>query len=161
MTVIPLDGGKPWAVFEKQELIEGGIHGFYGVRQRDGKWYGFFGGLTLDVASRTGQTYRTTASPVLYEVDLQNHATRRIASRTEDQADRREWLMGPDGKVSVKLDNIATTGSWWIDTAQKSHVALGTQRKGGVKLIGFGSTDRKSTRLNSSHLRLSRMPSSA
>ena len=40
-------------------------------------------------------------------------------------------------------------------------VGVATVRTGGNPDVADGSADRKSTRLNSSHLRLSRMPSSA
>ena len=40
-------------------------------------------------------------------------------------------------------------------------IAAGTEQEAILKAGGIPLTDRKSTRLNSSHLRLSRMPSSA
>jgi dipeptidyl aminopeptidase/acylaminoacyl peptidase len=139
MTVVSLDGAKSWNVFAKNQQVQGGIRGFYGVNQRGGKWYGTFGGITLDSAG-AGSNYLDSTKPVLYEVDLQTQGIRKIANRIEDPDDDRDWLVGPDGKVSAKLDTIASSGKWSIDTARKSHVASGVQKLGAVGLVGFGTT---------------------
>ena len=57
------------------------------------------------------------------------------------------------------LQNVATS----VLTSQiLSNEDVGNGLKSALEIgIGKGSEDRKSTRLNSSHLRLSRMPSSA
>ena len=47
------------------------------------------------------------------------------------------------------------------DLCSQSTISRMENRPGPRALIGMGRADRKSTRLNSSHLRLSRMPSSA
>lgn len=140
MTVIPLDGGKVWSVFQNSELIEGGIRGFYGVSQREGKWYGYFGGMTREAQIRGQEAQLLSTNPMLYEVDLQSTKPRKIANRIEDSADSRDWLIGPDGKVSAKIDTIASSGKWAIDTAQKSNVAAGVRKLGGAALVGFGAT---------------------
>ena len=142
MTVIPLGGGDPWTVFEKSELIDGGIRGFYGVSQRDGKWYGYFSAVTLDYNRAIGlsQAQLTSTHPVLYEVDLANHHNHKIADRIDGAHDFRDWLVGADGKVGVTLDYFSSSGSWAISTARKSRVVSGVQMLGGVELIGFGSS---------------------
>ena len=139
MTVIPLDGGMPWTVFDKNRMVQGGIRGFYGTRQHNGKWYGYFGGMTFDT-NFGSETYLKSSNPILYEVDLESHGVRKIADRIDDEADNRDWLVGLDGKVSVKLDTLAPNGNWSIDTAKKSHIVTGVQKLGGIGLVGFGTS---------------------
>jgi dipeptidyl aminopeptidase/acylaminoacyl peptidase len=139
MTVVPLDGGKSWNVFEKNPLILGGVIGFHGINQRDGKWYGFFGGMTFDVTNDNNRTLLTNSHPILYEVDLQNQNTRKIANRIEDRLDFRDWLVGTDGKVSARLDVISSTGNWSIGSDRKGRVASGNQKLGEIRMIGFGT----------------------
>ena len=31
VTVVPVDGGKPWSIFQGEELITGGVQGAYGI----------------------------------------------------------------------------------------------------------------------------------
>lgn len=140
MTVIPVGGGEAWNVFDRSSQVQGGIRGFYGLSQRDGKWYGYFGGMTLDAATRGMDAELVSTKPVLYEIDLQTRKARKIANRIEDQDDFRDWLVAPDGSVAAKMDTLANTGKWTIDTAQKAHVAGGVQKLGAVDLIGLGAT---------------------
>ena len=59
----------------------------------------------------------------------------------------------------VPMKTITDLGKRVLGAAQKStNIELVVER---TKIGGNGPIDRKSTRLNSSHLRLSRMPSSA
>lgn len=136
MIVIPLDGGKMWSVFEHSEAITGGIAGYHGVVERDGKWFGYFGGITFEDSKLGG--YLISTRPVLYEVDLDTHHFRKIAARTE-QGSRRDWLVGPDGRVSATFD-LGENGRWTIANAKAQTLASGTNPLGQTGLIGFGST---------------------
>ncbi|MEI9899118.1 MAG: hypothetical protein WDN31_02215 [Hyphomicrobium sp.] len=98
MMVVPLGGGKPWTVFEGDRLVRGGIHGFYGVNARAGKWYGYFGGITLDQGS-SAAPYLASTKPALYEVDLQTRRARRSPRRAESDTGYRDWLVDPDGNA--------------------------------------------------------------
>ena len=141
MSVIPITGGEAWTVFEKSEFIDGGIRGFYGVSQRDGKWYGYFSAVTLDLNRAIGinRPELRSTRPVLYEVDLQNHHTHKIAEHIEGANDFRDWLVGADGKVEVTLDYVSSSGNWAISTTRKQRAVSGIQKLGGVELVGLGS----------------------
>lgn len=140
MLVLPATGGgKAWGVFQQQSAIQGGVAGFYGVNQHDGRWYGYFGGMTADHNSATDAVLDNT-NPILYEVDLQTHKSRKIADRSDDPETYRDWLVGTDGKVRATLDFSSSNGKWRISTKSAGRVASGTQPLGGINLVGFGST---------------------
>ena len=72
---------------------------------------------------------------------------------TTKSLSRRHFLQGTAGSVALAAGGLPFLG------AQQAFAAdLASQE---LRTVGLSVTDRKSTRLNSSHLRLSRMPSSA
>jgi dipeptidyl aminopeptidase/acylaminoacyl peptidase len=145
MTVLSMGDGSHWEVFQKERLITGGIRGFYGVVERTGHWYGYFGGITLDQPSIAGEAPDTLnhIQPVLYEVDLLSAKTRAIAKRSEDQSVRRDWIIGPDGAVAATFDLNERRGEWTLRNAARAVIATGRNPKGDVGLVGLGrSTDK-------------------
>ncbi|MEO5597428.1 MAG: S9 family peptidase [Novosphingobium sp.] len=137
MVVIPIHGNKSWAVFEYVDRIQGGIHGFCGLKMRDGKWFGYFGGITMDLNGF--ELSLNSGRPVLYEVDLQTHKFKDIALRPDNQDDYSKWLIGADGKVSATLDYHSGDGSWSIKNGDGHKIASGTEKLGNVELVGFGA----------------------
>ena len=84
-----------------------------------------------------------------------------VTFQTSDGVTLRGWLWG-DGRTAVVLSHMfGTNQSAWYDLARKlaaqGFVALTYDFRG----VGTSGGDRKSTRLNSSHIQKSRMPSSA
>lgn len=138
MLVLQIDSKTFWPVFGKNTNVTGGIRGFYGTYQRDGVHYGYFGGMTL--SQGMGDSYLSSGNPELYEVNLDTQKTRRIAARTGDEEDWRDWLVGPDGKVAATLDYYSLRSEWRITNAQRQEIASGTSPTGGIDLIGFGRT---------------------
>jgi dipeptidyl aminopeptidase/acylaminoacyl peptidase len=138
MIVVPLNGQKVWSVFANRSTITGGVTGFYGVRQRDGKYFGYFGGITLDGGTYTAK-YLQSTDPVLYEVDLQNQSTDKIAPRLEGDGYRR-WIVGPEGKVTATLDFRSKGGDWTIRNRDGDKIAFGKEPLGGISLVGLGAT---------------------
>lgn len=138
MVVIPLNGDKAWPVFGREPRINGGIRRFYGIQQRDGRSYGYFGGITYDGDFRTPDPYLVSTAPVLYEVDLQNQQTREIAPR-HPGGGFRDWVMGPDGKVAATLDYTSRTGNWIIRNGAGDRIAEGANPLGDVDLVGLGA----------------------
>ena len=66
------------------------------------------------------------------------------------------------GKRSLALDLKTAAGVAALhDELADADILLHNLRPGAAEALGIGGTDRKSTRLNSSHSTLSRMPSSA
>lgn len=139
MTVIPVNGGKLWSVFAHSRLITGGIRGFHGLNQRDGNWFGYFGGITLESDGKT-EPYLRSADPVLYEVNLQTQQSRKIANRTDDQDNYRSWIVAADGKVGATLDYYSRDGQWFIRNGSGKRIADGINKLGGIRLIGFGTS---------------------
>ena len=141
MMVLPVVGDRVWQIFEKHDSITGGIRGFYGLNQRNGKWFGYFGGITLDRAlgSMSGRVLQST-DPVLYEVDLQTRDVKKIAARIDDQMNWRTWLVDQDGNMAAALDYFSARGTWILRNGNRDEIASGTHPLGGIGLIGFGST---------------------
>jgi dipeptidyl aminopeptidase/acylaminoacyl peptidase len=137
MLVIPLDGQKPWVVFADNKSITGGISGFYGIRQKNGRFFGYFGGMTYQSDAISGK-YLNNTNPVLYEVDLETHKARKLAPAIEGKAFR-DWIIGPDGEVSITLDFLSNEGKWVIRNSDSRRIASGTQPRGGVSLVGLGT----------------------
>jgi len=132
MIVIPLDGGKPWSIFDGIRNVTGGIRGYHGAVERDGRWYGYFGGITMQ------QGYITTGKADLYRVDLDNGKALLIARHID--AGSRDWIVAPDGTVAATLDFMSSSGSWEIHNADHKLIASGRARTGDIDLIGLGPT---------------------
>ncbi|HJQ16531.1 MAG TPA: S9 family peptidase [Allosphingosinicella sp.] len=137
--VVPVDGGKPWTVFDKYRAVTGGTRGFYGALERDGRWYGYFGGITLAGGGKEEPRLGSTAAE-LYEVDLESRKPTRIARRLEDEGGDRDWLLGPDGAAVATLDIYSRSGDWTIRNAGRDVIASGRNRLGNVSLVSLGRT---------------------
>ncbi len=133
--VVPLDGSKPWAVFENRSDIQGGIRGVYGLNERNGEWFGYFSGMMIERPSK-GDPYFITSNPALFEVNLKTQKTTRIADRSEEFW--RTWVVGAEGKVAATLDYDSRLGEWRIKNQKKDVVASGTNPLGGIDLESLG-----------------------
>lgn len=142
MLVVPMDNSEPWHVFKNKNEIIGGVSAFYGVSQINGEPFGYFSAMTLDRPAK-GEAYLKTSNPMLYEVNLKTKATRRIAYRSEEYDVFRDWIVGPDGKVAATMDLDETTGKWTIKNSDKTTIAAGVNRLGGIDLRAL-SADAKS-----------------
>ena len=139
MLVVPIQGGKPWAVFDKNPIITGGTRGFYGVLERAGHWYGYFGGITLVDSGRGNDPELLSTNPDFYEVDMQTGKAQRIA-RHGSEAGYRRWLVGPEGKVAATLDFDSTSQRWWLNNSDRKTIASGRSALGGIGLVSLGRT---------------------
>jgi len=137
MIVMPLATRTPWSVFARNEMMTGGVRGFHGVRQKNGKWFGYFGGLALEGPNRD-TAYLQSGRPALFEVDLATQRAVKIAPRPDDFY--RTWLIGVDGKVSATFDLMQKSGDWSIRNAAGQKIASGTDKLGNVDVVGFGQT---------------------
>lgn len=138
--VFPIDKSESWAVFAKNPHITGGVRSFYGLNQRDGQWFAYYGGITLESSMVGSDLVLLSTDPVLYEVDLQTRRARKIASRIDSQENDRDWLVGSDGKVSATLNLYAGSGTWEIRNRQGQKIAGGKNALGRVNLVSFGAT---------------------
>lgn len=138
MAVVPLNGEKIWPVFARDPKIRGGVRGFFGIQERDGRYYGYFGGITYGGDFRSPDPYLTSLAPTLYEVDLQNQQAKAIAPRFESGF--RDWVMAPGGKVGATLDYTSRTGGWVIRNGAGQKIGEGINPLGRIDLIGLGAT---------------------
>ena len=72
-----------------------------------------------------------------------------------------EMVVGKEGQTALQVEavrSVAEVISTFISTARDRHAL---EAKLQALRISYGKQDRKSTRLNSSHTDISRMPSSA
>jgi dipeptidyl aminopeptidase/acylaminoacyl peptidase len=136
--VINIENGKSWWVFEKNSNVGAGVRGFYGIAQREGRWYGYFGGLTLEGTAQEANLRIGNTNAELYEVDLTDGRTARIARRQLGEAER-SWLVGADGRVAAQLEFEPRDGRWRISNAAGKTIAQGINPLGGVQLIAFGA----------------------
>lgn len=138
MLVIPVKSLETWMIFENNRMITGGVRGFFGIQQREGRYYGYFGGIAMDGDFRSGPYLKSTAT-VLFEVDLQDGKATAIAPRYEGPGFR-DWVLGPGGKVRAFLDFDSRKGAWSVRTTEHGEIAKGTNRLGKVNLVGLGTT---------------------
>ncbi|HEX7873013.1 MAG TPA: S9 family peptidase [Sphingobium sp.] len=139
MIVIPLGGGKVFQIFQGNDMVTGGIRGFYGTSEREGQYFGYFGGMTLD-GTPGSSTYLKTSAPVLYEVNLESGRATKLASRTEGERDWRSWTVGSDGKVKATIDFQSDNGRWVIRNAASQRIVEGVNPRGGIDFVGLGAT---------------------
>lgn len=139
MVVIPLNGEKAWSVFANDDKVRGGIQGFYGIQEREGRYYGYFGGLTYGGDFRSPEAYLVEGGPMLYEVDLQSGQAKSIASRFQGRGFR-DWAVGQGGTLTATLDYTSTSGNWLIRNNAGQKIAEGTNKLGRVELMGLGAT---------------------
>lgn len=137
--VLPLDGSKSWAVFADEQDITGGVWGSYGVIEKNGRWFGYFGGVTLQRSSLGFDKVlpESTLHPDLYEVDLQTRKIRKIANRIRGDDEWRSWLINDHGEVGAVLDFADYRGQWTLTNGKGLKLASGTDLLGNVGLIGF------------------------
>jgi dienelactone hydrolase len=139
MMVIDLASKATWPVFKGYAEVTGGISGFYGVIEREGHWYGYFGGITTGMG-RDGERFFENGNPELYEVDFEKRKYRRIARRSDDEDTGRDWVIGPDGQVAATLDFFSKSGSWQIRNGTGTILIKGLARTGDISILGLGRT---------------------
>ncbi|MDQ2641672.1 MAG: prolyl oligopeptidase family serine peptidase [Pseudomonadota bacterium] len=138
MVVVPLDGRKAWTVFDGNTGIVGGVSGFHGIREKNGKYFGYFGGITLEGSLSLGRQLVST-DPVLYEVSFETAKARKLANRFDGDG-YRDWIIGPAGEVAATLDFFNGKGEWAIRNGSGRGIARGVQPTGDVSLVGLGAS---------------------
>jgi len=109
VVVINLKTKKVFRVFDNAQGVEPVVVGRYGAAEIKGRWYGYFGGITLDTGGATA--VMTHGWPDLYRVDLDSGALSMVARGSEDTQD---WLVGPDGEVIARSLYRDETGVWEV-----------------------------------------------
>ena len=139
VAVVPIDGSKIWQVFGHDNDVTGGVWGSYGMVQRDGHWYGYYGGVTLVETMMGGPRHLPpgTVRPDLYEVDMATGKHRIIAHRADDPGEQTHWLVDGQGRVAATLSLERSDGSWTIRGAAHQALVKGKNPEGDVGIDGF------------------------
>ncbi len=136
--VIPLDDASPVvSIFAEQRYIANAITRFYGIRQVDGRWTGYFGGFRRGSTSGN-RDQLLDRRPALFAVDLVTGETD-LKAYPDDYPASRDWLIDDDGEVGAVLQLDARNGNWRVENGDGDTIARGRQERGRVSLIGFGA----------------------
>ncbi len=137
---IPLDNASEGeTIFGRRRDLVDSVFGNYGLRQINGRWYGFFGAIELARGSRVGELEFRHGRPYLYRVDLQDYSTQRVALAADTSRDN-DWLIDAGGEVAVTYEINLESGRWDIRNAENDVIAEGrsTSGRGGLIGLGFG-----------------------
>lgn len=116
-----------------------GIWGDFGIRRRNGHWYGFFGGITLAMTKEHGAYFFEKGHPDLYRVDLETNLTWMVARGPKNENRARHWAVAPDGEVAATYDYSNDDGAWRIRAGKRGDVlAEGVDLFDNVYLSGPG-----------------------
>jgi dienelactone hydrolase len=114
-----------------------GTWGEYGVYPDKGRWYGYFGGITLG-KSKGDVYFFENGQPDLYRVDLETGNETIFAKGAEKDGTSRDWLVGPEG-VLATYDFDSRSGAWRIKSGEHGQeLASGIDKMGGVELVAAG-----------------------
>ena len=100
---------KSIQVFANASLIAGFVLGSYGVGQKGGRWYGYFGGITFVDGGYRSQVYANHGYPDLYEVDLETGVEHMVARGNER---RHDWVVSPSGEVIAHSEYDEQSARW-------------------------------------------------
>lgn len=136
--VIPIGGtGKGGVIFGGRSDLLDSIIGSYGIRQIDGRWYGFFGGIQLSRSSGAAGYRLDDPRPHLFRVDLETLAVREVAGAAPSGFEH-DWLIDASGNIAATFELNQETGDWRLRAGQGRALASGTNKLGAIGLIGLG-----------------------
>jgi len=136
--IIPVsDTANGMVVFQDSRKLVDSTFGNYGLRQINGRWYGFFGALELVRNSLTRRYEFDHGRPYLYRVDLQDNTTLKIGNAASPDHDN-DWLVDANGEIAATHDINRNNGSWTIRNASRDVIAQGVTPSGRTGLIGLG-----------------------
>ena len=136
--VIPLDDNRDVvSVFANQRSIANAITAFYGIRQVNGRWTGFFGGFRMGNTSGT-RDRPLDRQPSMFAVDLFTGEANLVAY-PDDWPATRDWLVDDNGSVGAVLQADVNNGNWRIENSRGTTIARGRQERGEISMIGFTS----------------------
>jgi dipeptidyl aminopeptidase/acylaminoacyl peptidase len=139
--VIPVgDVGEIGIIFNKNRGIVNAIFGEYGIRQIDGRWYGFFGGIKLSAGGSgrgAGGYVFNHGRPYLYRVDLEDFSVREVAIAARE-GHRASWLIDAEGNVAATFEINLTTGGWQLRGKNNRQISKGENPLARIGLIGLG-----------------------
>ncbi|MXO59203.1 prolyl oligopeptidase family serine peptidase [Altererythrobacter salegens] len=136
--VVPVEPEKEiTVVFAKQGGILGALFGMYGLREVDGQWTGYFGGVRMARKESTQNYYLEHMRPSLIEWNFAKDATHTAAPEAR-AGSWRGWLVDGSGEVAATLDVRYETGDWVIAGPEGNRLAAGHHPRGAVGLVALG-----------------------
>lgn len=123
-------------IFGDRRDIPPAIFGDYGVREIDGRHYGFFGGIKLAADQRIGYRLDHTR-PYLWRVDLQDFSVKQVAAPAPENHSH-DWLIDAAGEIVAVLDIQQDTGAWSLRNKRIGKLASGTNPLGRIGFLGLG-----------------------
>ncbi len=143
--VVNLKTRKWIQVFAKHNSVNTAVFGDYGVAHVGDRWFGYFGGQTLETLGQGDVRYANTTTngdyvsinTDLYRVDLDSGALALVANGEYGSAG---WLVGPDGHIVARALRNEQSGAWRVMTGASGgrQIANGIARYGGINLLGLG-----------------------
>ena len=134
--IVPLNGEKSQLVFSKSKGVAHTTRGRYGLRNINGAWKGYFGGIALDTGIG-GEALWRHGRTTLYGVDLPQNSPHVVAPAPPENH-HRDWLVDAEGRLAVMLDLDESSGTWKITNARRTELARGVDPTGDVSLLCFG-----------------------
>jgi hypothetical protein len=138
---VGLNDKPPWAVFQNDDTIEHSVEGYFGAAKLEGRWYGYFGGITRQRARGSGATgyLREHVFSDLYRVDLN---TGKAVLQVKGSERNPDWVLSADGTVLAYSDYAQATGEWLLYGAAHGNTVLlkKTSPTHDINLVGPGRT---------------------
>ncbi len=139
--IVPMDQNKPpMTVFNDSERRVNALFGSYGMREIDGRMYGFFGALELkrvSGSSRVNKYVFNHGRPLLYRVDMATNKAQRIAP-SASEGHGRSWEIDANGDIAAVYEIHDQSGAWTIKNASGREIASGKSKTGSSGMLGLG-----------------------
>ena len=123
--VVNLKTGKSYYVFGDKVGMLQGTFGSYGIRQVDGRWVGYFGGVEMGKNQTRNERTLQGSRRYLYRIDLETGDMTQIARADTDRVDR-DWTLDENGNRVVTLET-ERDGTWRIQNAEGRTVKSGKE----------------------------------
>ena len=138
VVAVPLNGAKPWGVFNHNDNTTGGVFGSYGMVERSGKLFGYFSSLAFEKNRGFGAALPVGRQhPDLFEVDMATQRARDVGPRPSGSEFDRYWLVDGEGAIAATFDRNRYSGTWAITNHAHQKIAGGVAPLGGVRMVGF------------------------
>ena len=132
---VALNNSAPWTIFNRSRDVAPAVFGFYGVAMEDGRWVGYFGGLTQ---AQIGTVYAFQHGyPDLYQVDLE---TGRATLKAKGGDNQYQWVVSADGGVSAHSEYDPGKGEWrlYAGSGRTSLLVHRSSPRNEIDVIGAG-----------------------
>jgi dienelactone hydrolase len=139
VVVLDLKSQKLTPILDKG-LTGNGVWGTYAIVEEAGRWYGYFGGITL-AKDINGDPVWEDGQPDLYKIDLETARETLVGKGADGENGSRHWLLAPNGAILATFQFNRRSGDWKLRRDKMGDLIIqGKAPLGGVGLIGQGRT---------------------